>query len=281
MVFLLVCIFIILNACQQRGSTSNGKSADKIVIGSVGSDAEIWKFIANSAFAKQEGLTIEVQEIEGGPQLNKATVEGVVNVNAFQTLGYLISFNQDSKEKLAPISTTYMEPMGIYSSKYKSLSEIPQGAVVALADNPANTARALRLLEDAGLVRLAADFDNGTGTPKDIVENPQKLQIKLIDDTTGPRILPDVDLVIIGNTIAFEAGLNVLTDSLYKEEINPNTVASINVLATVKGKEKSPNLKKLEKLYHRPEVKKYIQEHLGDTKVDVQEDIDQLWEALQ
>lgn len=282
-------IFVILGLIFLAGcgsqSTKATDEADaqtkKIVIASADSDAQIWQFIADSKAAKEAGLEIEVKAITGGPQLNNATVEGQADVNAFQSLGYLLSFNKDSKEELVPIATTYMEPMGIYSDKYKSIDEVKEGALVALADNPANTARGLRLLESAGLIKLSADFDGGTGTPSDIVENPKNLEFKLIDDTTGPRILQDVDLALISNTIAFEGGLNVLKDSIYKEEIDDNTKLSINVLVTKKERENDEELQKLNTLYHSQEVKDYIEEHFGGTKVDVQEDIKKLWEDVQ
>lgn len=278
---LLVSLIFVLGACGSKATTEKEADSNKVIIGSVGSDADIWKFIAESDLAKEADLDITVKVIEGGPQLNNATADGTVDVNAFQSLGYLLSFNNDSKDKLAPIATTYMEPMGIYSDKYKELSEVKDGAIVALADNPANTARGLRLLEDAGLITLVDDFDNGTGTPSDIKDNPKKLEFELIDDTTGPRILPDVDLALISNTVAFEGGLNVLNDSLYKEEINQNTKTSINVLVTTEANKDNETFKKLADLYHSKEVEDYIKEHFGGTKVDVQEDIDSLWKELQ
>ena len=78
------------------------------------------------------------------------------------------------------------------------------------------------------------------GTPDDVIENPKKLEFKLIDDTTAVRVLDDVDLShIIGNTIALEGGLNVLKDAIYKEEINDSTKSRINVIAVKKGREKT------------------------------------------
>ena len=279
----LVVLALFLSGCSNKedNSTEKKEKTNTVVIGSVGSDAQIWKFIAKSDLAKKENITIKVKEIEGGPQLNNATADGTVDVNAFQSLGYLISYNKDSNEKLVPVATTYLEPMGIYSEKYKSLDDVKDGATVAIADNPANTARALRLIEDAGLIKLSDDFNNGTGTPSDIIENPKKLEFKLIDDTTGPRILPDVDLVVIGNTVAFEGGLNVLTDSLYKERVNKNTKTSINALVTTKDKQDDKVIQKLANLYHSKEVTDYIKENFGGTKVDVQEDINKLWEDIQ
>lgn len=266
---------------DKADATSTDKKA-KVVIGSVGGDAEIWKFIAESDLAKEAGLDIEVKVIDGGPLLNTATVEKQVDVNAFQSLGYLVSFNKDSKDqKLVPIATTYIEPMGIYSDKFKSIDEVKEGSIVAVADNPANTARGLRLLEASGLIKLADDFDNGTGTPSDVVENPKKLEFKLIDDTTGPRILQDVGLALISNTVAFEGGLNVLKDAIFKEEVDENTKSSINVLVTREDRQDDKDLQKLAALFHSDEVKEYIKENFGGTKIDVQEEIKPLWEAVQ
>lgn len=282
---IIVLATVFLAACSSQKATENtpvSTADNKVVIGSVGGDAEIWQFIAESDLAKEAGLAIEVKVIDGGPLLNTATVEKQVDVNAFQSLGYLTSFNRDSKEeKLVPIATTYIEPMGIYSDKFDTLDEISEGAVVAVADNPANTARGLRLLESAGLVKLSPDFDNGTGTPSDVVENPKKLDFKLIDDTTGPRILQDVGLALISNTVAFEGGLNVLEDAIFKEEVDENTKPSINVLVTRSDRQDDPNLQKLGALFHSQEVKDYIKENFGGTKIDVQEEIKPLWEAVQ
>lgn len=279
---LLVAGLLVLAGCGQGAAESKSTKEDhKIVIGSQGGDIDIWKFIAKSAAAEKAGLDIEVKEVNGGPQLNNATRDGQVDVNAFQSLGYLVSYNKESQAELTPIATTYLEPMGIYSDKFKNIDAVTNGAEVALADNPANTARGLRLLEAAGLIKLKADFDNGTGTPADIIENPKELKFTLIDDTTGPRILQDVDLVLIGNTIAFEGGLNVLKDAIYKEEVDENTKTSINVLVTTKDKADDADLNKLAALYHTDEVKEYIKENFGGTKVDVQQDIKELWSEVQ
>lgn len=277
----IMLLILIFSGCHSQEQDNETKETTKIVIGSIGSDAEIWEFIANSAFAKEAGLSIEVQEISGGVQLNNAVLENQVDVNAFQSLGFLLSFNKDSSEKLVPIATTYMEPMGIYSDKYESINEVPEKALIALPDNPANTARGLRLLEDVGLITLSETFDEGTGTPSDIVSNPKQLRFKLIESTTGPRILEDVDLGLISNTIALEGGLNVLKDALYKEEVTDTTQLNINVLVVKEGRENEENLLKLGDLYHREEVEKFIEEQYGGTKVAVKKEMDALWKSVQ
>ncbi|BFH62719.1 MetQ/NlpA family ABC transporter substrate-binding protein [Paenibacillus azoreducens] len=258
----------LLLAAAGCGSKAAG-DGEKIVIGSMGSDAQIWKHIAQSQAAKDAKLNIEVKEIDGGVVTNNATKEGEVDVNAFQSWGYLVSYNKESNANLVAVATTYLEPMGIYSQKIKNMNDVPDGALVALADNPANTARGLKLLQVAGLIKLKDGFNEGTGSVNDIADNPKHLKFKLIDDTTGPRVIQDVDLVLIGNTVAMEGGLNVLKDSLFHEEVSVDTKSSINVLVTTSDKKDDPGILKLGELYHNDDTQKYIEQEFGGTKVPV------------
>ena len=269
------------NASSSQSSQSSQAASDSglktVKIASVGSDADIWRHIAESEQAKKAGLKIEVQEINGGVPLNESVADGTVDANAFQSIGYLKGFNEANANKLVPVGTTYIEPMGLYSKKVKSLNDLPNGAKVALPDNPYNTTRALRLLESAGLIKLASDFKDGTGTPSDIVENKKNLEFLLIDDTTSVRVLDDTDLIAIGNTIALEGGLNVLKDSLFYEKADESTITSINVIAVKAENADKEEYKKLVDLYHDPEIQKYISDKFAGTKVEVKKPVSEVW----
>lgn len=275
----------VLGACGNNASSSasssnaqsSGSELKTVKIASVGSDADIWRYIAESEQAKKAGLKIEVQEINGGVPLNESVADGTVDANAFQSIGYLQGFNEANSNKLVPVGTTYIEPMGLYSKKVKSLNDLPNGAKVALPDNPYNTTRALRLLESAGLIKLSSDFKDGTGTPSDIVENKKNLEFLLIDDTTSVRVLDDTDLIAIGNTIALEGGLNVLKDSLFYEKADASTITSINVIAVKAENADKEEYKKLVDLYHDPEIQKYISEKFAGTKVEVKKPVSEVW----
>ena len=275
----------VLGACgnnaSSSASSSNAQSSASelktVKIASVGSDADIWRHIAESEQAKKAGLKIEVQEINGGVPLNESVADGTVDANAFQSIGYLKGFNEANSNKLVPVGTTYIEPMGLYSKKVKSLNDLPNGAKVAIPDNPYNTTRALRLLESAGLIKLPSDFKDGTGTPSDIVENKKNLEFLLIDDTTSVRVLDDTDLIAIGNTIALEGGLNVLKDSLFYEKADASTITSINVIAVKAENADKEEYKKLVDLYHDPEIQKYISEQFAGTKVEVKKPVSEVW----
>ena len=273
---------VALGACSNQttsnSTTSNSKSELKTVkIASVGSDADIWRHIAETDQAKKVGLKIEVEELNGGVPLNQAVAEGSVDANAFQSIGYLQGFNASNSSKLTPIGTTYIEPMGLYSKKVKSLNNLANGAKIAIPDNPYNTTRALRLLETAGLIKLSADFKEGTGTPSDIVENKKNFEFLLIDDTTSVRVLDDADLIAIGNTIALEGGLNVLKDALFYEKADESTITSINVIVVKSGNESKDDYKKLVDLYHDAEVQKFISDKFQGTKVEVKKPISEVW----
>ena len=275
----------VLGACGNNASSSASSSDAQssaselktVKIASVGSDADIWRHIAESEQAKKAGLKIEVQEINGGVPLNESVADGTVDANAFQSIGYLQGFNEANSNKLVPVGTTYIEPMGLYSKKVKSLNDLPNGAKVAIPDNPYNTTRALRLLESAGLIKLPSDFKDGTGTPSDIVENKKNLEFLLIDDTTSVRVLDDTDLIAVGNTIALEGGLNVLKDSLFYEKADASTITSINVIAVKAENADKEEYKKLVDLYHDPEIQKYISDKFAGTKVEVKKPVSEVW----
>lgn len=247
-----------------------GNTSDEIItIGSKGADAEIWQFAAESQTAKDLGLNIEVTEITGGPQLNQATAEGTVDVNAFQNFAYLDQYNTENDgAQLAAIATTYIEPMGIYSLNYNFLEEVPDGATVSIANSPSDGSRGLVLLESAGLISLADDA-GPIFTTEDIAENPKNLEITEIDENTGPVVLQDVDLGLISNTIALEGGLNVLDDSLFYEEVDQTTTEHINILATSLEQVDNEEFQKLAELYHSKEVEDYVAEQFEGTKVAV------------
>lgn len=275
----LVVIIAAFFAFRLTSSRQTAKSqTTTITVGSIGPDVQVWQHIAKSSQAKKLGLKIKVKAFTDGPSLLRATSDGSINVSAFASWAYLEAYNKSKNNagQQVALATTYLEPMGIYSSKYKKLSKLPKGATIALANNAANEARGLLLLQSAGLIKLKKNFDSASGNTNDIVSNPKKFKFKLIDDTTGPRIIKSVDAVLIGNTIALSGNLNVLKDSLYHEKIDQSTKNNINVLATAKKNKNNATYKKLGKLYHNKQIQKWIAKKYSGTKVEVNKPVSYL-----
>lgn len=276
---------VLLTACGKQESApqseqnNDSSKVQKVVIASTGSDADIWRYIATLPETQAASLKLEVKNFTDYVSMNTAIANKEVDLNAFQSYSYLVAFNNSNPDKIAAVSTTYLEPMGIYSSKYKKVEELPEGAIIAIPNDAANEARALLLLQTAGLIKLKADFNPAQGSPIDVIENPKKIDIKPIQMATAMRLKDEVDAVALGNTLAMEGGLNVLKDSIFFEPVDQSTKLNVNVLATAESRKNDPVLQKVGKLYHTPAVKKYVEEHFGGTKVDVDQPISYLSEA--
>lgn len=271
---LFLSLFVLLVAACSKTPENNKANADqtqntKIVIASTGSDTDVWRYIAGLDSTKAAGLELEVKNFNDYVAMNNATANKEVDLNAFQSYQYMLAYNAESKDKVAAVSTTYIEPMGIYSDKIKSVDQFADKATIAIPNDTANESRALSLLQSAGLIKLKADFDPIKGSTRDVIENPKQLQLKTIPMATAVRVKGEVDAIVLGNTLALEGGLNVIKDAIYHEKIDQSTKLYVNILATAAGRENEPALKKVGELYHSPEVKKYIDEHFAGTKLDV------------
>ena len=250
-----------------------------VTMASTGSDADIWRFIATLPETKAAGIKLEVKNFTDYVSMNTAVANKEIDVNAFQSYAYMVAFNESNKEKIAPLSTTYLEPMGLYSSNVKKLEDFKTGATIAIPNDGANESRALLLLQSAGLVKLKADFDAVKGTPADITENAKKIVIKPVQMATAVRVKDEVDAIVLGNTLAMEGGLNVLKDAIYYEPVDQSTKMNVNILAVAADRQNDPVLKKVGELYHTAAVGKYVQDHFGGTKVDVNKPVSYLTDA--
>ena len=259
--------------------TDTAAAEQTVTIASTGSDADIWRHIATLPETKAAGLKLDIKNFTDYVAMNTAVANNEVDVNAFQSYAYLVAYNEANTAKIVPLSTTYLEPMGIYSSKVKTLAEFKNGATIAIPNDGANESRALLLLQSAGLVKLKNDFDFVKGTSKDIVENNKALVIKPIQMATAVRVKDEVDAIVLGNTLAMEGGLNVLKDAIYYEPIDQTTKMNVNVLAVAEARQNDPVLKKVGELYHVAAVGKYVQEHFGGTKIDVNKPVSYLTQA--
>jgi len=262
-----------------ENATQDSAEVKTVTMASTGSDADIWRYIATLPETKEAGIKLDVKNFTDYVAMNTAVANKEVDLNAFQSYAYMVAYNANNKDKIAPVSTTYLEPMGIYSTKVKKVEEFPNGATIAIPNDGANESRALLLLQSAGPVILKPGFDEVQGTPADIVENKKQIVIKPVQMATAVRVKDEVDAIVLGNTLAMEGGLNVLKDAIYYEPIDQSTKMNVNILATAADRQNDPVLQKVGALYHTAPVKQYIQEKFGGTKVDVNKPVSYLTDA--
>ncbi|CAI8773991.1 Lipoprotein [Pseudomonas sp. IT-P253] len=215
-------------------------------------------------------LNLKVIEIPNGVNSNELLVHGDVDANYFQHLPYLKSQEQALGEKLAVAATVHIEPLGIYSHRHKTFAQVPQKGTVAVPNNVTNLSRALYLLQDNGLIKLKAGFNDPAtdqATPKDIAENPKQLKILEIESPQIPRSLDDVDLAVINGNYALEAGLVPAKDALGLEKAEHNPYA--NILVTTPKLQDDPRIKQLAKDLTSPEVAKFITDNFSGSVIPV------------
>ncbi|WP_176583753.1 MetQ/NlpA family ABC transporter substrate-binding protein [Priestia megaterium] len=242
-IFLLLLLFIlVITGCSNSSSSANSKEA-KIKVGIRSSELRTWEFIKEKA--KKQGLDIELANFSSAYDPNQALAEGEIDVNAFQHVAYLDSFNEKNGTDIVPIGTTIIAPLGLYSEKYKSLKDIPNGAQIAVPNDPSNWGRALVLLQEADLITVVEGFDGNGGEDK-IKSNPKNLKIVPVDSASTPRVMQDTAASIINNGVAVEAGLS-LKDALIHE--NKTAKPYINVIAARKKDQDNTYFKKLVKVY--------------------------------
>ncbi|MGG3122362.1 MetQ/NlpA family ABC transporter substrate-binding protein [Priestia megaterium] len=251
-IFLLLLLFIlVITGCSNSSSSANSKEA-KIKVGIRSSELRTWEFIKEKA--KKKGLDIELVNFSSAYDPNQALAEGEIDVNAFQHVAYLDSFNQKNGTDIVPIGTTIIAPLGLYSEKYKSLKDIPNGAQIAVPNDPSNWGRALVLLQEADLITVVEGFDGNGGEDK-IKSNPKNLKIVPVDSASTPRVMQDTAASIINNGVAVEAGLS-LKDALIHE--NKTAKPYINVIAARKKDQDKVYLKKLVKVYQSKSTAAFI-----------------------
>lgn len=161
--------------------------------------------------------------------------------------------------KFVSAGTVHIEPMGIYSNKIKDKdlqNAIPNGAKVAIPNDPTNTGRALLLLQQAGLITLK-DPNNIYSTKIDIAANPKNLDIIELEAAQTPRSLDDVDIAVINANYALGAQLNPVKDALFLDDKNSPYA---NLIAVRPGDENHPEIQKLVKALQSPEIKKFIED---------------------
>ncbi|WP_288480352.1 MetQ/NlpA family ABC transporter substrate-binding protein [uncultured Deinococcus sp.] len=214
--------------------------------------AEILEFV-KPTLAKQ-GVNLVIREFSDYVQPNLALADGSIDVNFFQHLPYLNSFQKDRPLGIVAGAKVHVEPIGVYSRRAQKLSDLKAGATIAIPNDPSNSGRALKLLERAGLIRLKAGV-GVSATVLDITTNVKRLRFRELEAAQLPRALDDVDAAVINTNYALDAGLNPLKDALLLED---KRSPYANLLAAKPATLKNPDYLKLVKALQSPEVKAFI-----------------------
>ena len=212
--------------------------------------------------ANAEGFKVEVTEFTEPTQINEATQAGDIDVSNFQHAPYMQRQNESRGYKIVAIKPAYIAPGGVYSEKYKTLAEIPNGAKIGIPNDPANESRALALLQRAGLIKLT-DPASISASVRDIAENPRKLDFVLLDEIMLPRSLNDLGAAFVTLNKGVLAGLDPKNAILLEDKTSPWAI----IWSTREDKVDDPRIKRFIAIFETDQIKNYILQRFNSTVI--------------
>ena len=250
-----ICVFAaVCGSSSDKAAADTQKKEIKIGV-SAGPHAEVMDEVKKEA-AKQ-GINIKVVEFNDYVQPDTALANGDLEMNSMQHQPYLDNMVKKQGLKLVSIGKSIILPMGVYSHKFKTMDEINDGAKVAIPNDPTNGARALLLLQQAGLIKLKNGQSVEASLP-DVTENKKNLQFIELDAAQISRSLDDMDLACVNTNYAIPAGLNPQKDALLVEDKDSPYA---NVIAVRAEDKDNAAYKKVVEIYQSAPIKKFIEEH--------------------
>ncbi len=266
--FLATAVVAFVAAASLTACGGNGNGGDTVdpgkplrVIADVIPHAELIKHVEETG--QLGDVKVEVTQIAGDIDPNQLVEAGDLDANFFQHVPYLTDWNaQHGDADLVSVAAVHIEPLGLYSKKV-TLDAVPDAAVIAIPADATNQARALFLLEDAGLLKLDVDradpnLDYSQVTDANVSENPKKISFVKIDRPQLAASLddPKVILSIVNGNYALEAGLKPSDDALFIETADDNPY--VNVLVVKKALADDARVKKLAEALTSADTAKWI-----------------------
>ncbi|MCF0127674.1 MAG: MetQ/NlpA family ABC transporter substrate-binding protein [Pseudobutyrivibrio sp.] len=207
-----------------------------------------------------KGYELEITVFDDYVIPNEVVESGEFDANYFQHVPYLDSFNEEKGTHLVDAGQIHYEPFGIYEGTKSNLADIAEGDVIAVPNDTTNEARALLLLQDNGIIKLA-DGVGLTATVKDIVDNPYNVELKELEAAQVARVVPEVAFVVLNGNYAIEAGYIVSRDALAYEKSESDAAKTyVNIIAVKEGNENNEGIKALVEVLKSDDIVKFINE---------------------
>ncbi|MDR0977477.1 MAG: hypothetical protein LBL71_00320 [Endomicrobium sp.] len=247
---LLFLLFIALNIVVFAAGSKN-------IVLKVAADAvphtDIIEFIKSDL--EKQGITIKLYTVIDTTLINTQTSDGELDANYFQHIIYMRSQAKERNLSLASAGSIHIEPMCIYSDKYKSISDLPAKAKIAICNDATNEYRGLKLLEKAGLIKLKTSISPATASIHDIEKYIKPITIVELDPSLVTRVRDQFDAYIVWSNKVLEAGINLNKAKILTE--NGNSPYA-NIIAVNPKRINDPSIKTLVKALKSDKVKKFI-----------------------
>jgi D-methionine transport system substrate-binding protein len=250
----------------QGGGADPAAGRTKVRIGVTDASKEYWKTL--KGLAANEGIEIETVNFSDYHQANPALSQKQIDLNLFQHILFLANYNVSNNDTLTPIGSTYVVPLSLYSNKHTDVAAIPQGGTVAIPNDATNQARALSVLQQAGLLKLK-DGGNVLSTPAEIDTAASKVTVTPVDAAQTVASLPSVDAAIVNNNFALDAGLDPAKALFGDDPASPAAAPYTNAVVSRAEDKNNPTYLEIAKLYQDKRVSDQVRADSKGTSVQV------------
>lgn len=270
-----------LTGCASSDDDGNGDEAEvggSVTLGVVGASDDYWSTFVDAA--AEEDIEVELVDFADYNQPNPAVSSGDLDLNQFQHIVYLAEYNVANDDDLVPVGATAIYPLPLFSNQHDSVEEIPEGGEIAIPNDVSNRARALLVLQSAGLLTLEGG-GSIFSTPAEIIEDESTVSVIEVQADLVPNSLDDVDGGVINNDYVTQAGLD-FADALAQDDANdPNALPYANIFATRAEDADNPTFQRLVEIYQtNEEVQAGVFENSGDSAVLLTTPVEELVESL-
>ncbi len=246
---------LLVSICLLSGCASKPEPKNMLKVAATPvPQAQMLEFVKSDL--KAEGIDLKIIVTDNYNMPNQALADKEINANFFQHIPFMDEQIKEFHYKIESVAKIEIEPMGVYSKRIKSLSELADHATIAVPNDPTNEGRALMLLAKHGVIELK-DSMKLQSTIFDISKNPKEIHFLEVDAAMLPRSLNDVDAAVINTNYALQAGLNPLKDALAIEDKDSPYA---NVLVVRTGDENEPHILALKKAMTSEKMRQFILE---------------------
>lgn len=257
---------LVLTGCSQAKSQT-AEDQTVVKLGVVGENNEPWEYVKKE-LAEKENIQLELVKFTDYRTPITALEDGSIDLHACLTEIFMDTVNEEGGYSNTTVAYTTLNPLGVYSEKIKDLKELKDEAVVAVPNDVSNQSRALLLLQTAGLIKVNPD-KGLLPDISDITENDKNLTFKSLDSNQTARALADVDISLINNGMAVDAGLIPTKDAIFLEPVADSSKPYYNVIAARKDEKDSKVYQKIAAAYQTEKVAKIIAETTENSSIPV------------
>ena len=193
---------------QTSASSSESAPAERPVLhwGGAGLYLSTGEIVADLLKDKYD---IQMVMVDSNSGCVEGAVYGDIDCFTYNHEPWLMQYNASNGTHFKVMNHLYYGRSALYSDRYDSLDELPDGATVAICNDSVNMENNLLFLERLGLIKLGEkSASDAFLTTLDVIENPKNLQFVEVEISYAVRSLDECDAVISPAPSVLSAGKN-------------------------------------------------------------------------